>query len=57
VLAKRAAALVVPRLVETLPLLADLFSCDLPYCASDGRPTLTEFGLRELERRFGISRG
>jgi hypothetical protein len=27
----------------------------LPYCTADGRPTLTEFGLRELERRFGIA--
>ncbi len=56
-LAKRASALAVPRLVETQPLLAELFQCDLPYCASDGGPTLTEFGLRELERRFGISKG
>ena len=54
VLAKRASALVVPRLVETERLLAELFACDLPYCASDGRPTLTEFGLRELDRRFGL---
>ncbi len=56
VLAKRAAALAAPRLVETQPLLAELFACDLPYCTSDGRPTLTEFGMRELERRFGISK-
>jgi DNA mismatch repair protein MutL len=34
-------------------LLEELFTCDLPYCAADGRPTLTEFSLRELERRFG----
>ena len=53
-LAKRAAALVIPRVVETQALLAELFNCDLPYCASDGRPTLSEFGLRELERRFGV---
>ncbi len=53
-LAKRAAALVVPRLVEARPLLAELFACELPYCTADGRPTLTEFGLRELERRFGM---
>lgn len=56
-LAKRAADGVVPRLAETQPLLAELFACDLPYCASDGRPTLTEFGMRELERRFGLSKG
>jgi DNA mismatch repair protein MutL len=34
-------------------LLVELFACDLPYCAADGRPTLTEFSLRELDRRFG----
>ncbi|MES2438416.1 MAG: DNA mismatch repair endonuclease MutL [Verrucomicrobiota bacterium] len=56
VLAKRASALVSPKLEETRPLLAELFACELPYCAADGRPTLTEFGMRELERRFGISR-
>ncbi len=57
VLSRRAAALVLPRLAETQSLLAELFTCDLPYCASDGRPTLTEFGMRELERRFGIGKG
>jgi DNA mismatch repair protein MutL len=56
VLAKRAANLVLPRLAEARPLLVELFSCDLPYCAADGRPTLTEFGMRELERRFGIAK-
>ncbi len=53
VLAKRAAALVAPRLPEAQPLLAELFVCELPYCTPDGRPTLTEFSLRELDRRFG----
>ena len=57
VLAKRAANLVVPRLAEAQALLDRLFACDLPYCAADGRPTLTEFSLRELDRRFGIIRG
>jgi DNA mismatch repair protein MutL len=55
-LAKKAAALVLPRLVETQPLLAELFTCELPYCAADGRPTLTEFSMKELDRRFGISK-
>lgn len=55
-LAKRAANLVVPRLAETRNLLEQLFTCELPYCAADGRPTLTEFGMRELERRFGLSK-
>ncbi|RYD22562.1 MAG: DNA mismatch repair protein MutL, partial [Verrucomicrobiaceae bacterium] len=56
VVAKRASVLVQPKLAETMPLLADLFSCELPYCAADGRPTLTEFGMRELERRFGLGK-
>jgi DNA mismatch repair protein MutL len=53
-LAKRAAALVTPRLGETETLLARLFECELPYCTPDGRPTLSELGLKELERRFGL---
>ena len=56
ILAKKAAALVLPRLAETQPLLAELFACELPYCAADGRPTLTEFSMKELDRRFGISK-
>jgi DNA mismatch repair protein MutL len=55
-LARRAAMLVEPKLAETHPLLEELFACELPYCTADGRPTLSEFGLRELERRFGIGR-
>jgi DNA mismatch repair protein MutL len=55
-LARRAAMLVEPKLAETGPLLADLFACELPYCAVDGRPTLTEFGMRELDRRFGLAK-
>ncbi len=57
VLAKSTSALVTPRLAETRPLLAELFACELPYCASDGRPTLTEFSMKELDRRLGIARG
>ncbi len=56
VLAKRASALIVPRLSETRSLLTDLFACKLPYCAADGRPTLSEFGMRELDRRFGAGK-
>lgn len=55
-MAKRAAVIVEPRLAEVRPLLTELFGCDLPYCAADGRPTLTEFGIRELERRFGLGK-
>ncbi len=55
-LAKRAAWLVEPKLAEARHLLTELFTCELPYCAADGRPTLTEFGMRELERRFGLGK-
>lgn len=56
-ISKRAASFVVPKLQETQSLLDQLFRCDLPYCAADGRPTLTEFGMKELERRFGLLKG
>ena len=55
VLARRATALMTPRLAEVSPLLKELFQCHLPYCAADGRPTLSELSLREIDRRFGIS--
>ncbi|MCF7675797.1 MAG: DNA mismatch repair endonuclease MutL [Akkermansiaceae bacterium] len=55
-LAKRAAATVVARLNEASALLIELFACELPYCAPDGRPTLSEIGVRELERRFSGGR-
>jgi DNA mismatch repair protein MutL len=55
-LAKRAASLVSPKLAEIDQLLADLFTCDLPYCTPDGRPTLSEFGMKELERRFAMGK-
>ncbi len=56
-LARRAAIQEAPRPEEAQALLDRLFRCDLPYCAPDGRPTLTEFSLRELEKRFGGSGG
>ena len=55
-MARRAAAASEPRLAEARALLEELFACELPYCTADGRPTLTEFGMRELERRFGIAK-
>jgi DNA mismatch repair protein MutL len=55
-LARRAAVFTEPRLAEARALLDELFRCELPYCAADGRPTLTEFGMREVEKRFGLSR-
>ncbi|MCU0749571.1 MAG: DNA mismatch repair endonuclease MutL [Akkermansiaceae bacterium] len=56
VLARRASWRIQPRLAEARALLEELFTCELPYCAADGRPTLSEFGIKELERRFGLTR-
>ncbi len=53
VLARRAARREAPKPGEALRLLDQLFRCDLPYCAADGRPTLSEFSMSELEKRFG----
>jgi DNA mismatch repair protein MutL len=38
-------------------LLEEMFECDLPYCAADGRPTLTEYNRKDIDRRFGVGRG
>ncbi len=55
VLARRATASLAPKLGEVAPLLKELFDCHLPYCAADGRPTLSELSLKEIDRRFGAS--
>lgn len=52
-LARRAALRVQPSMAETPKLLDTLFRCELPYCAPDGRPTLSESHLREIHRRMG----
>ena len=57
IIANKAAQRVNPRLGETGALLEELFHCDLPYCAADGRPTLTEYNRKDIDRRFGIGRG
>ena len=57
IIANKAAKRVVPRIVEAQSLLEELFECDLPYCAADGRPTLTEFNRKDIDRRFGVGRG
>ncbi|MGJ8673742.1 DNA mismatch repair endonuclease MutL [Rubritalea sp.] len=51
-LAKRAAWNEVCKRSGAEHLLARLFKCDLPYCAPDGRPTLIQISLKELERKF-----
>ncbi len=33
-------------------LLDSLFDCDLPYCTPDGRPTLIQISMKELEKKF-----
>ena len=57
IIASKAAKRVVPRFVEAQSLLEELFECDLPYCAADGRPTLTEYNRKDIDRRFGVGRG
>ncbi len=57
IIASKAAKRVVPRLIEAQSLLEELFECDLPYCAADGRPTLSEFNRKDIDRRFGVGRG
>jgi len=52
-MARKAAVPVRASLGEVHGLLADLFDCELPYCAADGRPTLSEISMSELSRRFG----
>jgi len=37
----------------TNKLLDLLFQCDLPYCDSEGEPTLVQISLAELGRKFG----
>ena len=53
ILSARAAATTTPKLDETTRLLDRLFRCDLPYCTAAGRPTLTQFAMSEIDRRFG----
>jgi len=55
-LARKAAQPVKASLKEAAPLLDELFLCELPYCAADGRPTLSEFSLQDLGRRFSGGR-
>ena len=52
-LARRAALQESARPEEAETLLPLLFRCELPYCAPDGRPTLSEFPLSEIEKRLG----
>ncbi len=57
IISNKAANRVNPRLSEASALLEELFQCDLPYCAADGRPTLTEYNRKDIDRRFGLGRG
>lgn len=56
-LARRAALQESARPEEAETLLPLLFRCELPYCAPDGRPTLSEYPLREIEKRLGARSG
>jgi DNA mismatch repair protein MutL len=55
-LAKKASSGLRASLAETPKLLDELFACELPYCAADGRPTLSEISMKELGRRFSGGR-
>jgi len=52
-LASRAARFEPCRSDHTEALLKAMFSCDLPYCTPDGRPTIIHISLNELDRKFG----
>jgi DNA mismatch repair protein MutL len=39
-------------IVEMRVLVDELFACLLPYHAPDGKPTVSTFGMDELDRRF-----
>lgn len=39
-------------LAQVNALLDEMFACDLPYCAPDGRPTLIQISMKELEKKF-----
>lgn len=56
IIANKATRRVIPRANEAAALLEELFACDLPYCAADGRPTLTEYNRKDIDRRFGVGR-
>ena len=38
---------------EQRALVAQLLSCELPYCDPEGRPVMLQFSWRELDRKFG----
>lgn len=57
ILANKASLRLRPRISEAEALLEELFHCDLPYCAADGRPTLSEYSRKDIDRRFGVGRG
>jgi len=52
-LARRAARYEPCRIDHAKALLKAMFSCDLPYCTPDGRPTIIHISLNELDRKFG----
>jgi len=56
IIAKQVSKKSAARLAEAASLLEELFRCDLPYCAADGRPTLTEYNRKDIDRRFGVGR-
>ncbi len=41
------------RIPELQKLLADLLTCEMPWCCPHGRPTLIQISYAELEKKFG----
>lgn len=56
IICEKASRRIAIRLDEAGAVLEKLFECDLPYCAADGRPTLSEFSRKDIDRRFGNGR-
>jgi DNA mismatch repair protein MutL len=56
IIAKQASKRITARLAEVPALLEELFHCELPYCTADGRPTLSEYNIKDIDRRFGLGR-
>lgn len=43
-----------PLLSSAPALLAQLLSCEIPYCTPTGKPTLSPISLHELKRKFSL---
>ncbi len=39
---------------RAMAILKDLLSCEVPYCTPSGKPTLINYSVPEIKRKFGI---